>query len=339
MSESLTAGSTARRSSVRTLSGLGQWSWAGRRRSFQLALAVIWLLDGVLQYQPFMFTNGFPQTLGATAAGNPAVIARPILWSTGIITHHVVLTNTAFATIQLLLGLGIAWRPTVKLALGASVIWALSVWWLGEGLGGTLAGAASPVNGAPGAVILYALLAVLLWPTDHDRLAPFVAGRAVGKAAAQVLWLLLWGSLAYFALLPASRAPQAASGMVSSMAGGEPGWLAAIDNQVARMLSGQGLVTSIVLAVALVIVALGVFLPSRAARWTIVLAVIVAAALWIAEALGGIFTGSGTDPNTGPLLALLALTYWPSTAPAPAGRAGRGGALPDTDALASAEGR
>ena len=48
------------------------------------------------------------------------------------------------------------------LALAASIAWALAVWWLGEGLGGVLTGAASPVTGAPGAALLYALAAVLL---------------------------------------------------------------------------------------------------------------------------------------------------------------------------------
>ena len=75
--------------------------------------------------------------------------------------------NTIFAAIQLLIGLGIAWRPTVRLALAASIPWALGVWWFGEGLGGVLSGAADPVSGAPGAVIIYALLAVLLWPADR----------------------------------------------------------------------------------------------------------------------------------------------------------------------------
>jgi hypothetical protein len=72
-----------------------------------------------------------------------------------------------FATIQLLLALGIAWRPTVRVALGASIVWALGVWWFGEGLGEVLTPGASPVNGAPGAVIIYALLAVLLCPRRH----------------------------------------------------------------------------------------------------------------------------------------------------------------------------
>ena len=103
------------------------------RRKLQLALAVIWLLDGILQYQPFMFTKAFPQMLAGTSSGNPAVVASPITWSATFIDHHLVVVNAIFATIQLALGLGIAWRPTVKLALAASVAWALGVWWFGEG--------------------------------------------------------------------------------------------------------------------------------------------------------------------------------------------------------------
>src|ERR1700758_3838800 len=76
------------------------------RRALQLALAGLWLLDGVLQYQPAMFTPAFPRMLAAGAAGNPSVIARPILWDAALVGHHLVLLNTLFAAVQLLLGLG-----------------------------------------------------------------------------------------------------------------------------------------------------------------------------------------------------------------------------------------
>src|SRR5208282_4905819 len=186
------------------------WTAPDVRRRLQLVLAGIWLLDAVLQFQAFMFSRGFSQMLVATAAGNPAVIAG-----------HGTLTNAVFAFIQLAIGLGIAWRPTLKLALGASIVWSLGVWWFGEGLGGVLNGAGGPANGAPGAVIIYALLAVLLWPGSRDRAAPFVAGRFTGPDVARALWLVLWGSLAYLALLPATRAPKALGGMVSGMASGQ----------------------------------------------------------------------------------------------------------------------
>jgi hypothetical protein len=298
------------------------------RRLLQLALAGAWLLDAVLQYQSFMFTRAFGQMLGDTAAGNPTVIASPINWDARLVEQHTVVLNAIFATIQLVLALGIAVRPTVRLALGASIAWSLAVWWFGEGLGGVLAGTASPVNGAPGAVILYALLAVLLWPTDRGgRPAPFTAARAVGAPVARALWLVLWLSLAYFALLPANRAPQALNGMIAGMESGEPGWLTAIERGAAALVSHQGLAASIVLAVALVIIAVGVFLPPSAARGTLVLAVVVAAVIWVVgEAFGAIMAGGATDPNSGPLLILLALAYWPlgstSRQPAPAGQDG-----------------
>ena len=192
------------------------------------------------------------------------------------------------------------------------------MWWLGEGLGGLLAGTASPVNGAPGAVLLYALLAILLWPADRDAAAPFVAGRAVGRRAARAAWLAVWLGLAFLATAPATRAPQALSGMIARMAPGEPAWLAWIDTRAASALASHGPLASIGLAAVLVVVAAGIYLPVRAARAALVLAIAVAALLWLAEGLGGILTGSGTDPNTGPLLALLALAFWPAAPPAAA---------------------
>jgi hypothetical protein len=291
------------------------WQAADARRSLQLCLAAVWLLDAVLQYQTFMFTKAFGQMLAATASGNPGVISTPITWSAGIIEHHPVPINAAFATVQLLLAIGIAWRPTVKIALGASVIWAIAVWWLGEGLGEVLNSSANPVNGAPGAVIIYALLAVLLWPVGLSRSARFEAARAVGTRVAQALWVVLWASLAYFSLMASNRAPQALHDMISGLASGQPGWLTGIDNGAARLVNHQGLAASIVLAVLLAFIAVSVLLPVPAARAGVIVAVVLAALIWVVgEAFGGIFSGSGTDPNSGPLLALLALAYWPRAA-------------------------
>jgi hypothetical protein len=285
------------------------------RRALQLALAAVWLLDGVLQYQPFMYTKAFGQSLAGTAAGNPSVIARPITWDATLVGHHLVLANTVFATVQLLLGLGIAFRPTVRLALAASVAWSLGVWWFGEGLGGVLNGGADPLNGAPGAVIIYALIAVLLWPADRPgERAPFVAARAVGVPVARALWVVFWLSQAYFVLTPANRAPQATNAMIAGMQSGDPGWLNGLLRGAASLTAGQGLATSIALAVAFAVIAAGVFLPPAAARATLVLAIVIAAVIWVfAQALGGIPASGATDPNSGPLLALLALAYWPAS--------------------------
>jgi hypothetical protein len=307
MSESLAVGHTTARPAAGSVAAA-----LDPRRKLQLALGVIWVLDGILQYQPSMFTKSFPGMLAESAHGNPAVVAAPITWSATLIDHHVAVLNALFATIQLALGLGIAWRPTLKLALAASVAWSLAVWWLGEGFGGILAGTASPVNGAPGPVILYAVLAVLLWPAERDPGAPFVAGRVIGRRPAQAVWLVLWGSLAAFALLPASRAPGAISDVLSHSASGAPAWLAWIDTHAASALNHHGLAASIVLAVLLALVAIAVYLPAPAVRAAVVLAIVLAAALWLAQGMGELFTGLATDPGSGPLLALLALAFWPA---------------------------
>ncbi|HEY2266888.1 MAG TPA: hypothetical protein VGI96_29995 [Streptosporangiaceae bacterium] len=294
------------------------------RRKLQLALGGIWLLDGILQFQPAMFTKAFPAMLAGTSAGNPAFVASPITWSATLITHHLVVLNAIFATIQVALGLGIAWRPTVRLALAASVLWSLAVWFLGEGLGGVLAGTASLTDGAPGAVILYALLAVLLWPADRkpaERPARFIAARATGEKTALALWTVLWASMAFFALQPGYRTPSGLSDEIKEMAAGQPGWLAWPVSHLAGLLSGPGLLAASLLAAAFTLTAFGLWLPAKAARAAIVLALVLAAFLWLAQGLGGVFTGGSTDPNSGPLLILLALAYWPAAQARPRAQA------------------
>jgi hypothetical protein len=305
---------------------------SGGGRRLRLALAVVWLLDAALQYQPYMFTKAFARTLAASAQGNPPVVAGPVIWSAAIIGHHPAAANAAFATIQLLIAVGIAWRPAVKVALAASVAWSIAVWWLGEGLGGMLAGSASPWSGAPGAVIIYAMLAVLLWPAGRDPSASFVAGRPLGRLPARLLWLTLWGSMAFFAIQAGGMAPQGLHDMLSSMAAGEPGWIASIDHSAAALVAQHGPQVSAVLAITFELIAIGIFLPGRAARAAVILAVAAAAVIWVGQDFGAILTGSATDPNSGPLLGLFAIAYWPARNTATAAAAGQPAIEADTPA-------
>ena len=100
--------------------------------------------------------------------------------------------------------------------------------------------------------------------------------------------------------------------MLSDGADGAPTWLAWIDTRAASALNHHGLAASIVLAVLLVLVAVAVYLPAPVLRAAIVLAVVLATALWLAQGMGELFTGMATDPESGPLLALLALAFWPT---------------------------
>ena len=185
------------------------------------------------------------------------------------------------------------------------------MWWIGEGLGGILNGAANPLNGAPGAVIIYALLAVLLWPTDRGGAdAPYIAARAVGTAVANALWFVLWGSLSYFALIGANRSSEGLHHLFSAEAAGEPGWVASIDRQAASLVDHNGLAVMVALSVLIGIVATGTYLPGAPANATVVLAAVIGLTFWVVgENFGALFTNGATDVNSGPLLILLAVSY------------------------------
>jgi hypothetical protein len=300
-----------------------EWSFPDRRRALQLVLAALWLLDGVLQLQPMMFTNAFGvQMLAPVAHGNPGFVASSISWVAREVTHYAGLSNIAFALVQLALGVGIAWRRTTKAALLASVGWAVAVWWFGEGLGGLLARTADPLTGAPGAALLYALLALLLWPAGDGTVdgagwvGRAVADRHLGRRAASVLWVVLWGSFSWLSLWAANRGAGRLASQIASGAGTAPHWLASMNQAIARHLAGQGLALAVVLAAVFLVVALGVLAPPAAARPILVLAALVAIGIWlVGEDFGGMASGQGTDPNSGPLLLLLVAAYWPLRRP------------------------
>ena len=282
------------------------------RRGLQVSLGLIWLLDALLQFQPAMFTRSFPdQVLRPAAQGNPAWVADPVTWAATLISQHVVLANAAFAIVQLVIALAILWRPTTALGLALSVPWALVGVVARRGPGRRADQCARrrwPAR--PGAVILYGLLAVLLWPApDGPHGGSLAAASPLGPVVARLAWVLLWASLAYDTLLAASRAGLAA--LVSGQGAGEPGWLAAIDRFAGHQLGAHDAAVSAALAVIFAVIAVAVFIPA-ASRPVLAVAIALALAIWlVGENLGDVFTGQGTDPNTGPLLVLLALAYWP----------------------------
>jgi hypothetical protein len=317
------------------------------RTRLQLAFAGLWLLDGLLQFQPYMFTRNFAtQTLLPAALGNPGWIADPVTWSAHLIENHPVPANTAFALIQVALGLGIAHRRTRAAALVCSAVWAGSVWYFGEGLGGLATGQANPLTGAPGSAAVYLLAAILLLPGHAGAPGPaaepgpglvfgrtpavpaaFPAAGRIGEHAAKSVWSAFWLILAYLTLLPVNREPGAFGGALTggTMGAGEPSWFTALDGHAANVIGEADLAVAVVLSAVLVLIAAAVWVPDpRVQRAGLVLAVLLAAAYWVfGQAFGMPFLGTATDPNTGPLLALLAAAYWPArraprTAPAPA---------------------
>ena len=273
-------------------------------RRLQVALGLIWLGDGVLQFQPFMFTRSFAtQIIAPNTIGQPRFVAWPITLAEHLIEPRVALFNVFAATIQILIGLGLLCRPTVKVALLTSFAWALGVWWIGEGLGGLFTGAASPLTGAPGAALLYVFAGLIVWPGN---------GRPQARRPVRgtlVAWSFLWLGLAALWLLPANRAADAVRDQIASAPSGA-GWLSSIQSTLAALTEGHGLVIAIAAAGLSAAIGLAVFL-NRCATLSLALALVLALIYFaVGQGMGGILTGSGTDPGTGPLLVWLALAIY-----------------------------
>ncbi|MGH3275718.1 MAG: hypothetical protein ACRDNZ_15510, partial [Streptosporangiaceae bacterium] len=293
---------------------------AGPRRWLQVALGWVWIVDAALQYQPYMFTRSFvTQIIDPVSAGNPAVISNAVLGSGEIILSHPVIFNAAFATIQLVIGMGLLRRRTSRAALAATIAWALGVWWLAEGLGGILTGSASPVTGAPGAALMYVVIAVLAWPrksgaksatgprrsaagatgagstgADDTGAGSIAAGSRIGMRGAQLIWVSLWVSSACFVVQAPNRAAGALRDTVAGLASGEPGWIAAMDRGAASAIGSSRTALLMTLAIVFLIIAAGVLVPT-AIRPALILAVFTAVLIWaVGENFGGILTGQGT---------------------------------------------
>jgi hypothetical protein len=274
--------------------------WQGRRAPL-VALGAVWLLDAALQFQPYMFTKQFVTgTILPAAAGDPGIVARPVTWAAHLMIQHIAVYNTLFAVAQLAIGLGLLFRGTAKAALAASVAWSAFVWFFGEGLGGLLTGG-SPLAGLPGAVLIYALIAVLLWPG---------ASASSRRTLAILSWMALWALLGCYQLWPANRAPGGVSGVFAAAAAGEPGWLRSLETHLAGLSAGHGLIVSVLIYLLCLAAGLGVVVR-RLARPALLIGGLLGAMFWVAEAFGGIATGQATDPNSGPLLILLAACLWP----------------------------
>ncbi len=161
-----------------------------------------------------------------------------------------------------------------------------------------------------------------------------MAARTVGVTAAKAIWAMVWGLLAVLSLVGSGRSPQALHDLVAGLNSGQPGWLAHIDRSSESLFLHHGTAIAVLLAIVCVIVAVGVYAPPQVAQVTVALAIVVFALIWVAvQDFGGILAGGATDPNSGLLVILLALIYWPlavprvatdgiAAVPQPAGRGG-----------------
>lgn len=277
------------------------------RNAFIVGLGGLWMLDGLLQLQPFMVTSFVHGVVAPLLPGQPTSIDAMIRLGMKIWHAHAMTGNLLATWVQLtigaliLLGGETVWR---KLGLWASIVWGLVVWGPGEGFGNLLSGG-SMLAGSPGSVVFYMLAAGAL-------LLPLSAWRSPR-------WSLVWrittsGIWALAALLQAwPRAgwwsPHALSTYFQGQARmPQPGLISGPLYALARVTRHADLVSNAALVVIFFIVSLSWALgpPSRRVLW--VTGGVTLGTWWLGQDFG-VFGGMGTDPNSGAVLLLGVIIY------------------------------
>jgi hypothetical protein len=303
MTSGLVGVSAGGRSERSPVDRLHEYFWSDATRRVQTVLGLIWLLDGGLQFQSFMYSRGFLQMITGGAQGQPGWLHDSIIWSARIANGDLTLWNTLFALTQVAIGAGILYRPLAKFTLAGSLVWVLIVWWFGEGFGMMFMSAAQPLTGAPGGVFMYGLIALIAWPNGRP-------GGLFGVRGAKTMWCTLWLVMAYLWLLSASSGANATKGALGSVPSGIHG-LDSLTSRLASASGGHGLIIALVLAALSAAIGIAV-----AADWHprgfLAPAIVLNLVYWIfPQGLGGLFAGGATDPNSGPLFVLLAGAMYP----------------------------
>jgi hypothetical protein len=288
---------------------LRSYFWSDGARRAQTVLALIWLLVGALQFQSFMYGKGFIQLLQGLTAGQPGWVASSVNQGAATMESHQAIFNTGAALIQIAIGFGILYRPTTKLAILVSFGWAFAVWWFGEAFGmlfmattsmGGIA-MASPLTGAPGAVLLYAMIGAIVWPNGRP-------GGLLGVRGTRALWAGLWLVMAWLWLVEGGGANGIHNAINAAPSG--MSWLSSVQDRAASITNGNGLIFAIILAAVSATIAVAVAKNWRAKEFLILAAALNLIYWVVGQGLGGIFQGGATDPNAGPLFILLAYALY-----------------------------
>jgi hypothetical protein len=290
------------------------------QRLLQIVLGGFWILDAALQFQPFMFGQGFvDKVILPNAIAQPFVLGDFIAHIGRFLSPDIAVWNTFFALIQLFIGVTLLFRRTVRTGLAVSFVWVLGVWVIGEGMGMVLTGAASALTGAPGSVLVYGLLSLMAWPRpprgdSPAGVASSAAAQGIGRSVTPlVVWAGYWSLAAVLFLLPDNRPGTAIQSTVDAMTSGEPAWYSQFLTHIGNFVSTAGTGPAWLLALVALVVGLGPLLVRRPGGF-LAAGGVFAVLLWVAGQglAGGLLTGSATDPNTGPLIVVLALAMVPT---------------------------
>jgi len=302
------------------------------KRQLQITLAILWIVDGLFQLQPKMFTRSFVDlAINPSIQSQPVIIANLMHFFGQIFLLNPFIFNLSIFAVQIAIGALILNKKTVKQGLYLSIVWGLFIWIVGEGLGGIFAGQANLIIGAPGSALLYVILAIAALPRKqtNNNLVDYPAYWLI------FVWFLLWSGFGVLQLILKSDSLNTIRLMILDNAHGAPSYIRAIDinassiltsfihskasissihssmmsmNQPTYANNSNGYWFIVILSLIQVLIAIGVFAKNRLRQVAIYSGIILAFIFWvIGQNFGQYYSGFATDLNTAPLIIILGI--------------------------------
>ena len=265
-------------------------------------LGAIWILDGLLQFQPRMFGHYFvEQVLVPNLAGQPSFLQSIVTFGIYLWNFNPLVFDVGAGILQVVIGTLLLFPLSSAFFTAGtwiSVLWGIIVWVFGEGAGLLLTSTATFYSGAPGAILLYPLLAILLLRPGSAgiELLPRIAAVLLIVAGVLQLQPMFWTQSGIQASLTASTT--------------EPFHiLSAAPKYFVHLLSLDPILGNTILV--LIPLAIGVMflLKPNQIMGYIVLAFLFLVWWWGQDfgMLTTLISGTATDPDTAPLLALFVI--------------------------------
>ncbi len=284
------------------------------RTYLRWSFGLIWLVDGILQFQVSMPLGLANNVVRPLEANTPE-------WLHSLMNHGVLLWNSH----PINLAVGVAWLQvgiglvllvsngmTGRIVGLVSAGWAALVWLIGNGAGGIFVTGASFLFGWPGATVFYALAGfwIFVKPEVFRRWFSLVTLRVIAVIVALGALLQLLPSTEFWH----GGNTNALTAMTSYMTKiAQPHVLASLSRGVGRIAGSMGGGFNIIVVLWLVACAVGLwFATTKGWRWPVWALVAGCIFFWVTSEDTSLFGGLSTDFNSLLPLAVLAWCASPS---------------------------
>ena len=279
------------------------------RTYLRWSFGALWLIDGILQFQPSMPLGLANSVVAPAAVGTPSWLHSIMLHGISLWNSHPITLAVGVAWLQVGLGLAllVATGRTGRVVGAVSALWAGLIWFAGNGAGGIFIRGASILFGWPGATFFYVLVGVAL-TLENQRFLDIFSRYTLRLVSVLLLIAVILQSL------PSAQfwhggSVNALAMMTRSMTGvSQPHWLAWVVRHVGSVGATMGGGFNIVVLLWLLVSATGLwFARERGWHWPIWTLVAGALFFWIIAEDTALFGGVATDVNS--LVPLAALVW------------------------------